>query len=359
MKLQEIDPNFQTGLLTREYRWHACGEGPLRYHGLTAGSGVPLCRMDPAAAAAVSEGVAALAYHTAGVSLDFVTDSLAVALRARLADPADMDHMPRSGSAGFDIYTDEDGLLQFRKAVMSAGGEDRLAGEYVCEGARCKRVRVHFPLYSGVAAVEIGLLPGAVLEENTAVPAAAPIVFYGSSITQGACASRPGNAYPNILSRMLGREIADLGFSGCARGEQAMAAYIAGLPMSLLVMDYDHNAPDEEELRRTHRPFFETIRRRQPDLPIVMISKPDVIWSRSWAPPRREIIRETWKQAWESGDRNVYFVDGETLFAGPCPDSCTVDGVHPNDLGFLRMAEHLAPLLARILGTGRLNGSGE
>ena len=216
MKLQEIDPNFQTGLLTREYRWHASGGGRC---GTMVDGGQrcsPLPHGDPAAAAA-SEGVAALAYHTAGVSLISSPIPLAVALRARLADPADMDHMPRSGSA-FDIYTDEDGLLQFRKAVMSAGGEDRLAGEYVCEGARCKRVRVHFPLYSGVAAVEIGLLPGAVLEENTAVPAAAPIVFYGSSITQGACASRPGNAYPNILSRMLGREIADLGSAAAPGG---------------------------------------------------------------------------------------------------------------------------------------------
>ena len=98
------------------------------------------------------------------------------------------------------------------------------------------------------------------------------MVFYGHSITQGACATRPGNAYPSILSRKYGFDFINLGFSGSAKGEDAMAEYIASLDMGAFVYDYDHNAPNAEQLLKTHEKMFKTIRKAHPSMPIVIMS---------------------------------------------------------------------------------------
>ena len=115
-------------------------------------------------------------------------------------------------------------------------------------------------------------------------------------------------------------------------------------------MDYDHNAPDAEHLKNTHENFFKTVRRFNSKLPVVIVSKPD-----TEADPyfyiRRGIIERTYKNAKKSGDKHVYFVDGETLFGKNDRDTCTVDGCHPNDLGFYRMAKNIRPTLKKALGS--------
>ena len=127
-----------------------------------------------------------------------------------------------------------------------------------------------------------------------------------------------------------------------------MAEYIAQLPMSCFVYDYDHNSPSPEHLRETHRPFLETILSRKPELPVIVMSKPNPDLS---GPDfeRREIIGSTCRWAAAQGAR-VWFVDGDTLFGKDGRECCTVDGVHPNDLGFWRMAQAVFPALREALG---------
>ena len=127
-----------------------------------------------------------------------------------------------------------------------------------------------------------------------------------------------------------------------------MAEAIASLDMAAFVLDYDHNAMTPEHLQNTHEFFFKTIREANPDLPIVMVSKPDIKGHEEDF-KRREIIRQTWKNAIDAGDSNVYFVDGETLFTDSERDICTVDGCHPNDIGFLRMADGIYPIVKKAL----------
>jgi hypothetical protein len=122
---------------------------------------------------------------------------------------------------------------------------------------------------------------------------------------------------------------------------------MAGLEMSVFVCDYDHNAPNPEHLEATHERFFKIVRARRPELPIVMVSKPDF---NKGDERRRAVIRRTWENALAAGDRNAYFVDGETLFGTKDRDCCTVDGCHPEDLGFYRMAENIHPALRKALG---------
>ena len=175
-----------------------------------------------------------------------------------------------------------------------------------------------------------------------------PVVFYGSSITQGVAVSRPGNSYISLLSGMLDFDYVNLGFGGNAKGEQAMADYIAGLHQSVFVMDYDQNTPSVQHLEQTHPRFFDTIRSKQPHLPVVMISRPDFRYGGEQAVLRREVIRSTYQKAREAGDQNVWFIDGETLWGSEGWDSCTIDTCHPNDLGQWRMAVEIAKTLGTI-----------
>lgn len=128
-----------------------------------------------------------------------------------------------------------------------------------------------------------------------------------------------------------------------------MAELISQIEMSAFVLDYDHNAPTVEYLKETHEDFFKIIRNAQPDLPIIIVTKPDFDNNVKENSIRRKIIFETYKNAIDRGDKNVYFVDGETLFGTKDRDSCTVDSCHPNDLGFMRMAEHIYPTIKKAL----------
>lgn len=121
------------------------------------------------------------------------------------------------------------------------------------------------------------------------------------------------------------------------------------MKMSAFVLDYDHNANSAEDLEATHEKFFQIICASNPELPIIMVSRPDFETDAQDSRIRRAIICKTYENAKAAGHKNVLFVDGETLFGTRGRDSCTVDGVHPNDLGFMRMAEGLYPILKQAL----------
>lgn len=174
------------------------------------------------------------------------------------------------------------------------------------------------------------------------------ILFYGSSITQGACASRPSNCYTNHLALELDCPITNFGFSGHAMAEPELAELIISREPDIFVMDYDHNAPKAEYLEKTHKPFFDIIRKARPEMPVVFMTKPDYGISLDDNDVRRGIIRRTYDTARAEGDNNVYFVDGKEFFEG-VRNSATVDGCHPNDIGFERMYNALLPLLRTLL----------
>lgn len=300
-------------------------------------------------------GVMDLSHHTTGVCVRFRSDSKEIMIRAKLFKSADMNHMPRAGSAGFDCFCRQPGRkLLYNRTVQPCSGQvdiTALAGVNP-DGKFCEWV-INFPLYGGVESVEIGLKSNCRLAPPKPHKIPSPVLFYGSSITQGGCASRPGNVYTSMLCRAVDAEQINLGFSGSAKGEKAMAEAIASLNLSAFVYDYDHNAPDAAHLQATHEPFFRIIREAQPDLPVIMISKCDFSYldqeTIDTHSRRREIIRQTYENAVKRGDKNVYFIDGETLFKGDLFDCCTVDGCHPNDLGFYRMYKTVLPVLKKAL----------
>lgn len=291
----------------------------------------------------VSEWVNVLHAHTSGVRVRFATNSKRIAIRAYMPVIHKMPHFALTGSAGFDIYAENKYVKTF---VPPFEIEQGYESEIETDG-QMHDYTINFPLYSEVSRLYVMLEEGAELKEAKPYKYEKPVLYYGSSITQGGCASRPGNIYQNIISRRLSTDYVNLGFSGSAKAEDIMADYIAQLDMSVFVYDYDHNAPDVEYLEKTHEKMFKTIREKHPDLPIICISMPNK--SKNFE-ARREVIRQTVENAKAAGDKNVYFIDGQS-FSALCdePDAITVDGVHPNDLGFAMMGKVIGDKIAEIL----------
>ena len=173
------------------------------------------------------------------------------------------------------------------------------------------------------------------------------ILYYGSSITECGCVM-VSNGYNSIISRWLDVDFYNFGFSGSAKGEPEIAEYINTIEKSIFVYDYDHNAPDVAHLEKTHEPFFKIVREYDRALPIVIMSRPNFYEGTEDA-KRREVIRKTYENAVSAGDKNVYFIDGETFFGEENRALCTLDTVHPNDLGFYRMAKTICPVINKIL----------
>ena len=344
-RIQKPDPNFraatqQGGLV---YQPLEAFQGPV-VDGLFPGS---FCRMDPDALPVMSEGVQALAWHTAGAAIRFRVPGGRFGVRMELREGGDMSHMPRSGIGGLAVYFGTGRDRTFHSCFRPEGpGVREVSGEVQLP---LDEVTLYLPLYDGVTRLELGFPPGVLPQAPAPYRLEQPVVFYGSSITQGGCASHPGNCYSSMISRMLDCKTWNLGFSGNARGEPEMAAYLAGLSMSALVLDYDHNAPTVEHLAKTHLPLLQRVWEQQPHLPVVLVSKPNP-WQGDEAEnrQRRDIILRSYLWGREQG-RTVEFVDGATLFDGPFARDCTVDGCHPNDLGFSRMALKIAPAISRVL----------
>lgn len=285
-----------------------------------------------------------LAHNTSGLRVRFYSDSLNIRIVSDNNNISEYAHMPISAHSGYDIYINN----TFKTNVRPSYGKNSMDETIELQKIRkMNLIDIYFPLYNNVESFSFELDEGAVIKK--AEKPLKPILFYGSSITQGGCASRPGNSYTNMLAIMLKRNIINLGFSGNARGDLPIAEYISSLDLAAFVYDYDHNAPDTEFLKKTHEPFFKKLRSLKPDLPIIMMSRPGYEHHGETAVNNSAVVMTTYLNALKSGDSKVSFIDGKTLFGTYGRDRCTVDGTHPNDIGFERMAESLLPVLKEIL----------
>lgn len=306
------------------------------------------CRIPTAVAETVSETVKVLYRNTSGGRIRFRTNARHVHVKAVFPGVVSFGHFAQSGATGFSVYVERDGAEIFA-GLLTVDRQTQLEGSVDLQTDEMKTVTVYMPLYNDVEQVLIGLDETAQVLPDSGYAYEKPVVFYGSSITQGGCASRPGSDYAAILSRRLRFDYINLGFSGGAKGERAIADYIASLPMQAFVLDYDHNAPTPEFLAQTHEPFFRVIREANPLLPVVLVSKPDHDRNADNR-ARFAVIRKTYENALRRGDKNVYLLDGSTFFADAAAfNDPTVDRVHPTDLGFYLMACAMEPTLKTIL----------
>lgn len=349
----EVDRNMivATTLTEPDLRFYDVRRAPFQLYGLWDPQNEPVFkRLPDDIGRNVNSGVTTLYLQTAGGRVRFSTDSQYVAIKAVMPYVKHMDHMPLSGSSGFDLYLDTESDSHyshtFRIPTSAKDGYESIAR---FPDRKMRHFTINFPSYNAVDALYVGVQEGASLGEGRPYRDMAPIYYYGSSITQGACASRPGLAYQNIISRRLNTDFVNLGFSGSGRGEPNICAWMAEQKMSIFVSDYDHNAPNPEHLQKTHYPLYAAIREKHPDIPYIMLSRPDFDCNYNESVARRAVVYETYTRALAEGDKNVYYIDGQSIFRGPYEDSCTVDRSHPNDLGFMLMAEHIGRAIERAL----------
>lgn len=295
-----------------------------------------------------------LSTNTAGGVLRFCTDSSVLKLKGEYGEFHLMEHMPLTCQAGFDICVYKDGEEHFLANLR--GNIYEIAKKNFSFEASCSlpgemtEYRIYFPLYAPVKELLVGIEGGKVLENPPKHKVEKAILFYAGSVTQGGCASRPSNCYSALLSKWVDAEQINLGFSGNALGEKQMAELIAELDLSCFVMSYDNNAPTAKYLEKTHEPFFRIIREKHPNLPVIFVSRPcGNIERLEETKIRRDIIKKTYLNALNDGDKNVYFVEGLDIFAKYGYDGATVDKSHPTDLGFLIMAEAILPSLKKAL----------
>lgn len=342
-----MDKNFtkQDAVAENLTKWYDARD--LELYGLFY-DGSLLRRMPGDIAETVNNGVHNYSAYSAGGRVRFSTDSPFVALKVEYGPGSVPTVNNHCVSYGFDLYRMENGVEIFTSTARPVAGFDYKYGEYKMltrNNGKVTSYTLNFPTFTSIRKLEIGIEIDSSIAPGESYRNELPVVYYGSSITHGAAAGRPGNTYESFISQKYNLHYINLGFSGSARGEQTMAEYISELPMSVFVCDYDHNAPNVEHLQETHFAFYETIRNKQPNIPYIMISRPTFFMNPEVNGRRRDVIYNSYRKALELGDQRVFFIDGETLFQGEFMESCTSDGVHPNDLGFFRMAQKIGPIV--------------
>lgn len=297
----------------------------------------------------VREPVWRLSHNSAGISVRFVTTAKEFFIRWKLiSSNLAMPHMPSTGVSGVDVYLKEKnnkwhflgngrpGGNPYSIAVFKASDTSGNKSEYC----------VYLPLYNGVSSVEIGVSGRGVLVEKTASKNTdqKPIVFYGTSITQGGCASRPGLVHTSIISRNMNYPVINLGFSGNGQMEPELAELISEIDASVYVIDCMRNMTVEQVKQRVD-PFIRRLHAVHPNIPVLIVEESD--FRNSFPSERGALLKESIIRLNNEGIKNLYYLPGDNLLGDDFEG--TVDGIHPNDIGFIRQAEVFQKALQEII----------
>ncbi len=310
-------------------------------------------RLPKKAKGKVRDAVWNLSRNSSGMLTRFRSNATKLRVRYRLtSERIAMPHMPATGVSGVDLYALDEERKWRWVSVSRPGARD--VNVEITNGLDPfeKTFMAYLPLYNGVEKLEIGLPPGATFAP-VAPRTAKPIIFYGTSITHGACASRPGMCHPAILGRWLNRPVLNLGFSGNGRLEAEVGKLLAEIDPAVYVIDCLPNVTGDIVAQRTE-PLVAILRKARPETPIVLVEDRtyDYAWIKAGARDRHRQSRAALKAAYlrlvAAGDTNLHYLEGANLL-GHDGDG-TTDGSHPNDLGFYRQARAFLPVLRDVLG---------
>ncbi len=292
-----------------------------------------------------------LACSPAGGRLRFATNAAALAVRLDYGDVGHMNNMHRIGQHAVDCFADG---VYWNNASPLEGQPQVEVTLFEGVAAIWREITLHLPLYHPVQVLALGFSDGAECRPPAPFARELPVVFYGSSITQGGCAARPGNSYQAFVCRELNLDHVNLGFSGNGIGEPELAQAMADIEACCYVVDYSQNCPTTEQMRETYAPFLETLRGRHPAVPVLCVT-PIGAAAEAWSAGthenlerKREVVRDAVAQRWVAGDRLCRVVEGRDLLGEAQMDGM-VDSSHPNDLGFWWMAQGLREPLRQAL----------
>ena len=319
-------------------------------HGVFLDENEGFVRMPVSVAKTVSPGVEHLNHDTSGGRLCFSTDSKRLELSVTYDYIWPMQHMTLLASSGFILIKDTPYGRRFVKIFPpSFKDETGFTSLINLDGDGMANYILYFPLYGRVKSLSIGLDKIANVATFKAYRNISPIIYYGSSITQGGCASRPDNSYPAFIERKNRIDFINLGFSGNGKGEKTMREYISSINCSLFVCDFNHSGIPIKDLLENHIEVYRAFRSKNPLTPILILSKTHILDDKKTDNSEREkIILDTYLSAVSSGDKNVYFLSGHDMFDKSVNQFVTVDTDHPTDLGFYLMAEKIYAKMCEI-----------
>ena len=296
-----------------------------------------------------------LSKSSAGITVRFHSNSTTISLKWTVLNNLDMSHMASTGIKGIDLYTKYDNKWRY---VTTAGAlvglktyqNKSIPADSINEYELIKNMTPEFreyklflPLYDGVTKLEVGIDSAASIEKATP-RAVKPIVFYGTSITQGGCASRPGMAHTNIISRKLDVDCINYGFSGNGRMETPIVELISEIDARFYVIECLQNM-DSQQISERVRPLVDMIRTKHPLTPIVLVE--NMMYTTAFLDQTIETrliqenaaLKNEYDKILKSGLQNIFYIkDNQDLLLD---NEGTVDGIHLTDLGFLRYSDYL------------------
>ena len=292
----------------------------------------------------LSKGILANSKFSAGMTVSFATNASTINLRVLYKKKRLFQHMSRKASSGIDIYVKSKTTYRWITCISPVSDGSMLAKETIHLNKGEKQIKLFLPPFAEIAFIYVGINKSNSFQQ---IPTLIdkPILIYGSSITQGCAASRPSLSYTNLIARKLNRTIINMGFSESAKGEEELIRYLSTLNPSVCIIEYDHNA-SEDELRLTHKSVYNIFRERNKDCLIIIMSRFSGGLSISQAEEQRriDIIKETYNFAKNNGDMNIEVIYGNTFFQNNREDYF-VDDRHPNDLGMMAIAEAICSII--------------
>ncbi|MCY2985890.1 MAG: SGNH/GDSL hydrolase family protein [Planctomycetota bacterium] len=308
-------------------------------------------RLPSSAQGKVTDNVWNLSRDSAGMMVRFKTSSKAISVHYKLKKAQlGMPHMPATGVSGIDLYArDNNGKWKWVQVTKPATQEVQTEWIQGLEAGE-REYAAYLPLYNGIEFMKIGVEKGATFEGLA--PRDKPIVFYGTSITHGACASRPGMVHTNILGRKLDMPIVNLGFSGNGKMDEAVGDYLVQLDAAVFVIDCLPNM-GPAEVKAKCEPLVKQLRASKPNTPIVLVE--DRRFTNDWITPQKRqfhtdnhaALRAAYQSLTEQGVKKLFYIPGDSLY-GDDTEGAT-DASHASDLGFMRQATLFEPVILEAL----------
>lgn len=346
-----VQKSQDTGLV-----WHSPAEQPFKLAGFAWFNQDKVYRRLPLKPSSpLPAPVDILADHTSCGQIKFKTDSSRIVINVKLnKNTGGMYHMAGTGQSGFDLYIGEPGKQKYYSTVMFvAGSKEYQSKLFNRKDGIMREFTLNFPLYSGVKEVSIGLDAGAKIEAPSPYCMDKTIVIYGGSTIQGACASRPGACHMNIISRQLNMQVINLGFSGNGKLEPELGRIMAEITNpAIYIIECERNSK-YKLLSERMEDFIKILRQKHAEVPIMILTanprgNESLEIDNSGRLKNWQFMHDLVEKIRKDGDNNIYFVDGSKMLGDDFYE-CSVDGSHPSDLGFYRMAQGMIPVLKEIL----------
>lgn len=302
----------------------------------------PFDRLPLSSKGKVRQAVWDLSKNSAGLTVRFLSNSSSIKVRWSILNDTKLNHMAATGIKGVDLYCKVNGKWVYVNTGRPTGMDNEATlVSTLTPGER--EFKIYLPLYDGTTCLEVGIDSSSAIRKP-APETQLPIVFYGTSILQGGCASRPGMAFTNIISRKMNVDCYNFGFSGNGRMDPPVVDVISGIKASFYVIDCLPNMTPKQ-VTDSVMPLAKAIRAKNPLTPIVFVENieyariPFEAGLKKSFEAKNEALKTEFDKLVKEGVKGLYYISSANAIGDD--NEGTVDGTHMTDLGFMRYADYL------------------